>query len=97
MSKTHEYYTYILSNSRGTLYTGVTSNLIRRIAQHHDRAGGKFTRKYRIHRLIYFEKTHDVISAIEREKQIKSWSRKKKLDLIRALNPKFEDLTDSLF
>jgi putative endonuclease len=97
MKTQHEYFVYILSNSRGTLYTGVTSNLPKRIFQHSNRTGSQFTARYHIDRLIYFEKTDDIFAAIQREKEIKSWSRKRKLELIRTINPKFRDLSDALF
>ena len=88
------YYVYILTNRNHTvLYTGVTSNLIRRIYEHKNNADPKsFTARYKVHKLIYFEETTDVSSAIEREKQIKSWSRDKKIALVYESNPKFYDL-----
>ena len=90
------YFVYILSSDRGVLYVGVTSDLARRVAQHRQRVVEGFTSRYRIHRLVYFESTQDILSAIEREKQIKSWRREKKLALIRELNPRFEDLADAI-
>ncbi|MEJ2487160.1 MAG: GIY-YIG nuclease family protein [Anaerolineales bacterium] len=91
------YYVYILSSNTGTLYTGVTNHLLRRMDEH---KGGKlegFTKRYKVNRLIYFEETTDIYAALEREKQIKGWTRKKKLDLVRTLNPKFEDLSEDWF
>ena len=89
-----QYYVYILTNHSNTvLYTGVTNDLIRRIHEHKNNAAPKsFTAKYKVHKLIYFEQTSDVDSAIEREKQIKSWSRAKKIALVYESNPKFYDL-----
>ena len=89
-----QYYVYILTNRNNTvLYTGVTNNLIRRIYEHkHNADPNSFTAKYNIHKLIYFEETGDVHSAIEREKQIKSWSRDKKIALVHGTNPRFYDL-----
>jgi putative endonuclease len=88
----HQYYVYILTNRRGTLYTGVTNNLERRLGEH--RAGKcGFTARYRIGKLIYFEVTDDVWAAIAREKQIKGWLREKKFALIRTLNPRLRDLS----
>jgi putative endonuclease len=82
----HQYYVYILTNRRGTLYTGVTNDLERRLTEH--RAGKcGFTARYRIGKLIYFETTDDVWAAIGREKQIKGWLREKKFALIRTLKP----------
>ena len=88
------YYVYILTNHSNTvLYTGVTSNLIRRIYEHKNHADPKsFTAKYKLHKLVHFEETSDIHSALEREKQIKSWSRDKKIALIYETNPKFYDL-----
>ena len=88
------YYIYILTNRNNTvLYTGVTNDLIRRVYEHKNNADPKsFTARYKVHKLIYFEETGDVKSAIEREKQIKSWSRGKKIALVHGSNPKFFDL-----
>jgi putative endonuclease len=88
---------YILTNSDGTvLYIGVTGNLSLRVAEHQAGAGSLFTRKYKVHRLIYYESFDDPQQAIAREKEIKKWRRQKKDDLIRAANPKWDDLTGSL-
>ena len=86
------YFVYILSSHSGTLYTGVTNDLIRRIDEHKRRKVQGFTKKYKVNRLIYFEESSDINVIIEREKQIKGWTRKKKLNLVRTLNPTFEDL-----
>ena len=88
------YYVYILTNNSNTvLYTGVTSNLIRRIYENKNHADPKsFTAKYKLHKLVNFEETSDIHSALEREKQIKSWSRDKKIALVYESNPKFYDL-----
>ncbi len=87
------YFIYILSNfSRTTLYTGVTGNLVKRIYEHKNNLADGFTKKYSIHDLLYFEVFEDPTSAIEREKQIKSWSRKKKDELIIKFNPELKDL-----
>jgi len=90
------YFVCILSSDRGVLYVGVTNDLRRRLAEHQQGAVQGFTSRYRVHRLVYFEQTEDIRSAIEREKQIKAWRREKKLALIRETNPKFEDLTDGI-
>ena len=89
-----QYYVYILTNKNHTvLYTGVTRDLIRRVYEHKNNADPKsFTAKYKVHKLIYFEETSDVDSAIEREKQIKSWSRKRKNQLVEGMNPDWADL-----
>ncbi len=89
-----EYYVYIMSStSNYTIYTGVTNNLVRRVYEHRTGADPDgFTTKYAVKKLVYYESTHDVLSAIEREKQIKSWSRKKKNTLISGINPAWRDL-----
>ena len=88
------YYVYILTNKNKTvLYTGVTRDLVRRVYEHKTHADpNSFTAKYKIDRLVYFEETSDVEAAIEREKQIKSWSRDRKTDLIFENNPNWVDL-----
>jgi putative endonuclease len=83
---------YITTNHSGTLYTGVTNDLTRRVYEHKTQAGGSFTRKYRMNKLLYFEQTGDILSAIEREKQIKGWRRSRKLELIKSQNPRWIDL-----
>lgn len=96
MNKT--YYTYILSNKRnGTLYIGTTNNLERRILEHKNKEIAGFSKKYETDKLIYFEDSGDVRSAIEREKQLKKWNRKWKLDLIEKSNPKWKDLSEGWF
>ena len=92
-----EYYVYILTNGGGTvLYVGITSNLGARVDQHTAGEGGKFSRKYQLERLLYFETYGDVRQAIAREKQIKGWSRRKKESLIQTMNPKLENLRHTL-
>ena len=88
------YYVYILANTTNTtIYTGVTNDLERRLWEHRSHIDpNSFTAKYHIEKLVYFEMTSDVTSAIEREKQIKSWSRKKKNDLIQKKNPEWRNL-----
>ena len=92
------YYEYILTNKNHTvLYTGVASNLIRRVYEHKNHADpNSFTAKYKVEKLIYFEETTDVRSAIEREKQIKSWKRIQKIMLIQKSNPRFIDLYEKI-
>ena len=94
-----QYYVYILSSTTNvTIYTGVTKDLIRRVYEHkHNFDPNSFTARYSVHKLVYFEETTDVRAAIAREKQIKSWSRKKKNQLIETINPMWEDLYDKLF
>ena len=91
------YYVYILaSKQNGTLYIGVTSNLLKRIDEHKKGLVEGFTKKYKIHRLVYYESTSDVESAIVREKQMKKWNRQWKIKLIEKNNPDWIDLSDGL-
>ncbi|MST04314.1 MAG: GIY-YIG nuclease family protein [Candidatus Pacebacteria bacterium] len=91
------YYVYILASKRnGTLYIGVTNDLKRRIYEHKEKIIPGFTKKYNIRRLVYFNTTNDVNSAIMREKQIKKWNRAWKLDLIESQNPEWKDLYEEL-
>ena len=92
-----ESYVYLLANKHNNvLYTGVTNDLIRRIYEHKNKLVAGFTQKYNVDRLVYFEICSGIVVAIEREKQIKGWSRKKKQDLINSLNPEWDDLYRSL-
>ena len=91
------YYVYILSNLNSKLYVGMTNDLERRVYEHKTKLVDGHTKKYDLTRLVYFEETNDVDVAIAREKQIKGWLRKKKLDLIREQNPTFEDLSVDWF
>ena len=86
-----QYWVYILANRSRIPYTGVTNNLYVRLAQHREGKHG-FTAKYRITRLVYFETTNDVLAAISREKQIKAWTRAKRVALIESVNPTWDDL-----
>ena len=88
-----QYYVYIMTNRSGTLYTGVTNDLTRRIHEHKQGKGSQFTLRYRITRLLYFEETRDIHAALVREKQIKCWTRSKKLKLIATDNPKWVNLS----
>ena len=93
-----QYYVYILTNTHKTvLYTGVTNDLVRRVYEHKNHLDkGSFTAQYNVDRLVYYEVTSDVASAIEREKQIKGWNRKRKEKLIEAKNPNWMDLYDKI-
>ena len=89
---------YILTNKRnGTLYTGVTSNLIKRVHEHKEGLIPGFTQKYSCKLLVFYQQFLSIITAIEREKQIKAGSRKKKIQLIEGTNPEWLDLYDDLF
>lgn len=91
------YYVYLLTNwNNKVLYTGVTNDLARRLYEHKNGLAEGFTKKYHVHKLVYFEATTDVRAAIAREKQIKGWTRKKKDALVQSGNPEWEDLADRL-
>ena len=84
---------YILASKRnGTLYIGVTSNLVKRVYEHKNNIIEGFTKKYNIQKLVYYEITDDIESAIRREKQLKKWNRKWKINLIENSNPEWRDL-----
>jgi putative endonuclease len=89
------FYVYILSRKSRRIYTGVTNNLERRVWEHKNKLAEGFTKRYKIDRLVYYEQTDDVISAISREKQIKGWLRSKKIKLIESTNLTWEDLSES--
>jgi putative endonuclease len=92
------YYVYIIASKRnGTLYIGVTSDLIRRIAEHKDGLVEGFSKRYKVNQLVYYEEIPDVTSAIVREKRLKKWKRAWKLRLIEAGNPGWKDLYQDLF
>ncbi len=91
----NQYYVYIRTNRTKTLYTGVTSDLEKRVYEHKHHLVQGFTKKYQIDRLVYYEVTHDVHSAIAREKQIKGWLRIKKISLIESQNSDWKDLSET--
>ena len=92
-----QYFIYIMTNKNNTvLYTGVTNNLVRRIYEHKNKLIDGFTKKYNIINLVYYEIFNDPSSAIHREKQIKGGSRQKKINLINSVNPKWNDLYESI-
>jgi len=89
----NSYYVYILTSKKnGILYIGVTNNLLRRIYEHKNHLLEGFTDKYWLNRLVYFEQTSSIESALQREKQLKKWNRQWKIDLIEKTNPEWEDL-----
>ncbi|MBR5022707.1 MAG: GIY-YIG nuclease family protein [Oscillospiraceae bacterium] len=88
------YFVYILSNwNDSVIYIGVTGNLPRRLYEHRNHLVDGFSSKYNTDKLVYFEQSNDVYSAIAREKQLKGWTRKKKNDLIMKVNPEWKDLS----
>lgn len=87
------YYTYLLSSKKyGTIYIGITNNLVRRIYEHKNKEIKGFTKKHNVIRLVYFEMHENIENAIIREKQLKNWKREWKIDLIKKDNPYWEDL-----
>ena len=90
------YYVYILSNHGRTLYTGVIGDLYRRLSEHRHHVLDGFTKRYEVTQLVYFESMTEVLEAIAREKQIKGWSRAKKVPLIQSMNPDWQDLASRI-
>ena len=94
---TKDYFVYILASRRnGTLYIGVTNDLLKRVYQHKERLVPGFTRKYNVHMLVYYEKYSDIYSAMEREKRLKKWNRQWKINFIKSVNPAWKDLYNGL-
>ena len=93
----HEHYVYILASRSRTLYIGVTNNLHRRIREHREGIANSFTAKYKIHRLVYFERFQYINNAIAREKYLKHFTRQEKIALIEANNPTWDDLAADVF
>jgi len=92
------YYVYLLTNwNNKVLYTGITNNLERRLYEHKNNLVDGFTKKYNINKLVYYEQTKNVKSAIEREKQIKGWIRNRKNALVESMNPMWKDLSDDWY
>jgi putative endonuclease len=93
----NNYYVYILASKRhGTLYIGVTNDLVRRVYEHKNDLVEGFTKKYGIHLLVYYEQYNNVESAIQRERQMKKWNRQWKIRRIEGLNPGWRDLFDDI-
>ncbi len=91
------YYIYVLASRRnGTLYIGVTNDLVRRVYEHRNDIIEGFSKKYGVHKLVYSEECESVESVIQREKRLKVWHRKWKIRLIEEMNPEWEDLCDSI-
>jgi putative endonuclease len=92
-----QYCVYIVTNkTNSTLYIGVTSNLPKRIYEHKNKLADGFTKKYNVNKLVYFEQTENVQSALKREKQLKNWHRNWKTNLINSVNPEWRDLASTL-
>ncbi len=93
----NDYYVYLIANDKkGTIYIGVTNDLERRVLEHKESINKGFSSKYKTNKLVYYESYNDIAEAIEREKQLKKWNRRWKLDLIERDNPNWEDLYYSL-
>jgi len=91
-SRSKTYYVYILTNQTGSLYTGMTNDLHRRLWQHRNADGSAFTSRYKVGKLLWFEETDDVSAALNREKQIKNWRRQWKIELVDSANRAWTDL-----
>ncbi len=92
-----QYYVYMMTNKSNTvLYTGVTSDLVRRAYEHKEKLTEGFTKKYKVRKLVYYEIFLDIANAIQREKQLKGYLRRKKVQLIESLNKDWKDLYDLL-
>ncbi|MFA5211146.1 MAG: GIY-YIG nuclease family protein [Patescibacteria group bacterium] len=97
MKKIYRFFIYILASDSGTLYVGLTNNIYRRIEEHKTKANKKsFSKKYNCYKLVYFEEHKYVNNAINREKEIKDWNRKKKEELTKKFNPHWIDLYDKI-
>lgn len=95
--KNHIYYIYLLTNwNNKVMYVGMTNDLRRRIFEHKNKLLEGFTKKYNINKLVYFDETNDVLTAIAREKEIKRWRREKKNKLVESMNPEWNDLSQAL-
>jgi putative endonuclease len=90
----YKFWVYIIVSRTGTLYIGVTGYLARRIRQHKIESIEGFTQKYKVHRLVYYETYDHVLTAINREKQLKGWRREKKIALVEKANPRWRDLAE---
>ena len=93
----NSYFVYIMaSRQNGTLYIGVTNNLVRRVNEHKNDLVEGFTKKYGVHRLVYYEQYQDITLAVQREKQMKKWNRQWKINRIQEQNPDWKDLYDAI-
>ena len=91
------YFTYIVASKSRTLYVGMTSDLVKRVFQHKQKTYAGFTARYNCNRLVWFERLTEVSEAIRREKEIKGWTRARKIAIIELANPTWEDLSESWF
>ena len=91
------YYVYLMASPTRVLYIGVTNNLKRRVLEHKENRESAFTSRYGIHKLVHYESTNSIHVAIAREKQLKGWRRSKKVALIEANNPRWQDISQSWY
>jgi putative endonuclease len=96
IKRKYNFYVYIMASPRGTLYTGVTNDLYRRVSEHKEEKMEGFSKRYGCKRLVYYEQHQYIYNAIGREKEIKNLVREKKEELIKTVNPQWEDLSDKL-
>lgn len=96
MLRNYSFYVYILASYSGTLYIGITNNLLRRLSEHKTGQVDGFTKRYGCKKLVYYEYFTDVKAALSREKEIKKWRRNKKHNLIKSINPHWRDLSEEL-
>lgn len=96
MKRNYNFYVYIMASSSGTLYVGVTNDLLRRVMEHKEGKIEGFSRKYGCKRLVFYENFQYINDALENEKRLKKWRREKKEDLIKRMNPSWKDLGDEL-
>lgn len=96
MALAHSYVYIVASARNGTLYVGVTTNLTKRVSEHREKIADGFTKKYNVTRLVYYEVHETVEAAIAKEKVIKKWKRKWKLDMIESKNPEWQDLFEAI-
>ncbi len=96
MKQQYNFYTYIMASESGVLYIGMTNDILRRVSEHREWNIEGFSKKYKCHKLVYFEHTPYVYNAIAREKQLKHFLRQEKVELIQYVNPDWKDLYDTL-
>jgi len=96
MKREYSFYVYIMASLSGTLYIGFTNDLLRRVLEHKDRKVKGFTQNYSCNKLVYYEQYNDAYAAMSREKEIKKWRREKKQNLIKTINPYWNDLYKDL-
>ena len=89
------FFVYLMASRFGVLYVGVTNDIVRRVGEHKSGTSGGFTGRYRVTRLVHVEEFDDSLDAIAREKQVKGWTRKRELDLVRSSNPKWRNLSET--